>query len=88
MYMSYCRLEGTRQEMAACLADVEEHINEEAAYETSDREIHNFRRMVREFADFLQENDLLDDNGYINDEVLDEICEKMAKSYADEDEDC
>lgn len=85
--MSYCRQENTRLALNEALNDVYEHINEEAEYEISDREIRNFREMVKSFVDFLQETELLDEDGYLNDEALDEVCEAMGKSYPAEDED-
>lgn len=73
--------------MRACLSDVEEHINEEAQYDVSDREIDNFKRMVLEFTVFLQDNDLLDEYGNLDEDQLDGICDTMRKSYNEEDED-
>lgn len=87
MYMSYCRFEGTLAEMRACISDVEEHINEEAQYEVSEREIESFKRMVLEFNVFLQDNVLLDEYGNLDDDQLDKICDTMRKSYNEEDED-
>lgn len=87
MYMSYCRFGGTLAEMRACISDVEEHVNEEAQYEVSDREIDNFKRMVLEFTVFLQDNDLLDEYGNLDEDQLDGICDTMRKSYNEEDED-
>lgn len=86
MYMSYCRFEGTRSELNACLREVEEHINEEAEYEVSENEIYHFRQMVYEFYDFLQGNALLDEYGDIDEHMLEEVCESMAKSYEAEEE--
>ena len=85
-YMSYCRFEGTYFELRACLSDVEEHVNEEAEYEVSDREIREFRNMVEYFHDFLCNQELLDEYGDLNMSRLDEIAEAMSKSYDEEDE--
>ena len=49
MYMSYCRFEGTLAELRACMSEVYDHVNEEAEYEVSDREINYFRQMVEIF---------------------------------------
>lgn len=88
-YMSYCRFEGTDTELRCCLSDVEEHVNEEAEYETSYREIQCFRNMVERFHEFLCEQELLDNYGDLKMDRLDEICEAMSKSYApEEEEDC
>lgn len=86
MYMSYCRYEGTATELNVCLEDVKEHVYEEAEYEVSDREIANFKRMVTRFHEFLQEMELLEDDGRLNYEELDRICNAMGKSYQEEEE--
>lgn len=85
MYMSYCRFEGTYHELRACVADVEEHVNEEAEYEVSDNEINFFRLMISDMVEFLQNQELLDEHGELNEEELDKICEAMAKSYESEE---
>ena len=86
MYMSYCRFEGTHQELKACLSDVEEHVNEEAEYEVSDREINHFRSMVEDFVGWLNDMALLDEDGDIDRDALDQVCETMAKRYEQEEE--
>ncbi len=86
-YMSYCRYEGTYSELRACLNDVEEHVNKEAEYEVSDHEIQHFRNMVEYFHDFLCNMELLDEDGNLDDDALDAVCEAMAKSYEEEEED-
>lgn len=86
MYMSYCRFEGTRSELNACLADVEEHAYEEAEYEVSDREINHFRQMVEHFYGWMVDMGLIDFNGELDRETLNDICEKMGKSYAEDPE--
>lgn len=85
-YMSYCRFEGTFYELRNCLSDVEEHVNEEAEYEVSSREIQEFRNMVEYFHDFLCNMELLDENGDLDMDELDNVCEAMARSYGEEDE--
>lgn len=85
MYMSYCRFEGTRSELAACLSEVEDHINLEAEYEVSEKEINHFRRMVKMFVEFLQEQEIIDEEGELDKEVLDRVCESMAHGYEEED---
>ena len=55
MYMSYCRFEGTHQELKACLADVDEHLAEMAEYEVSEDEVDHFRDMVKDFIGWMQE---------------------------------
>lgn len=86
MYMSYCRYEGTRMELQVCLENATEHINGEAEDAVSDREIEWFRRMVGEFAEWLQDMALLDENGYLDEDALDEICESMKHTCEDEEE--
>ena len=85
MYMSYCRNEGTLAELRCVMSDVEAHINEEAEYSVSEREIDKFKSVVSEFYDFLCETELLDCNGEIDNEVLDIICEKMRHGYNERD---
>ena len=87
MYMSYCRFEGTRHELRACLSDVEEHVNEEAEYEVSDSEINHFRFMVEDFVGWLNDMALLDEDGEIDQDALEQVCKAMAKSYGQEEED-
>lgn len=87
MYMSYCRHEGTLAELRICLGDAQEHINEEAEYSVSDKEIDCFKKMVAEFYEFLCETELLDNNGELDEEVLDLICAKMRHGYSEEDSD-
>lgn len=87
MYMSYCRHEGTRMELMACLRDAEDHANGEAEYPVSDKEIQHFRRMVEDFASWLQDMALMDEDGYLNEEEMDNLCEAMAKGSEDEEED-
>ena len=84
--MSYCRHEGTLAELRACLADAEEHVNGEAEYEVSDREIDCFKKMVDTFVEWLQDNDLLDEDNGLNWDVLNEICDSMKKTCETEDE--
>lgn len=82
MYMSYCRFEGTRRELEACLQEVEEHVNEEAEYEVSDHEIAHFKKMIVDFVGWLNDMCLLD--GELDHDELDRVCESMAKCYNDE----
>ena len=85
-YMSYCRHEGTLSELRACLQDACDHINEEAEYEVSDREIRCFKTMVVEFHQFLMDTGLLDEDGYIDDNELQKVCDAMSKSYDESEE--
>ena len=88
MYMSYCRFEGTRQELNACLNNVVEHIDGEAEYKVSDGEIRQFRNMVVEFTEWLLNMGLLDNDGELNTEQLNNICEAMKhtkEEYENED---
>ena len=83
MYMSYCRFEGTRMELQACFEAIEEHVNGEAEYPISEREIYNFKRMIGDIAEFLYNNDLLDENGEINQTALDDVCAAMERGEED-----
>lgn len=85
-YMSYCRFEGTYHELRACLSDVEEHVNEEAEYKVSEREIQEFRNMVEYFHDFLCEQELLDEDGNLDWDAIENVCEAMGKSYSQDNE--
>lgn len=84
MYMSYCRYEGTRQELNTCFNDVENHVNGTAEYEVSDLEIYHFKKMIVEMYNFMCEMDLLDTYGDLDEDRLEEIAEKMAVSYCEE----
>lgn len=79
MYMSYCRFEGTREELRACYSDVDDYINDCAEERASDREIDCFRDMVQEMFDFLRDNCIIDDDAFIDWNTVDDICEKMTK---------
>lgn len=79
MYMSYCRFEGTKAELRACLEAVEEHVNGEAEYAISEREIYNFKCMIGDIIEFIYSNDLMDEYGDVNDAALDDVCAAMAK---------
>ena len=81
MYMSYCRFEGTSMELAACLREVDDHVNGEAEHEVSEREIQHFKNMVFNFVDFLHDNCLLDEDGDVDRNELEKVCELMAKSW-------
>lgn len=84
MYMSYCRMEGTRMELAACLQDAEDHVNGEAEYAVSDREIQHFRRIIEDTFYWMRDMDLIDEDGYLNEAGLDEICEAMSRAGEEE----
>lgn len=84
MYMSYCRFEGTNHELNACLVEAEEHAYEEAEYPVSSGEVEQFRKMVNRFYDFMVDMGLIDYNGELDEDALNEICEKMGKGYAEE----
>ena len=85
-YMSYCRHEGTLAELRGCIEDANDHINEEARYEVSDKEIYCFKKMVEEFYEFLCEQELIDQFGELDSEELDKICESMRKGYGEDNE--
>lgn len=88
MYMSYCRFEGTRAELRACLNEAQEHINGEADDKVSASEIECFKDIIRDVVDFLNDNCLIDEDGMIDREGLDDVCQAMAKTgiYEEEEE--
>lgn len=71
-------------ELQACFEAVEEHVNGEAEYSISEREIYNFKRMIGDIAEFLYNNDLLDENGEINQTALDDVCAAMERGEEDD----
>lgn len=71
-------------ELQACFEAVEEHVNGEAEYPISEREIHNFKRMIGDIAEFLYNNDLLHENGEINQTALDDVCTAMERGEEDD----
>ena len=77
MYMSYCRFEGTHSELRACIDSVFEHVNGMTNQPLSESESKHFKGMVKEFVDFLIDFDLLDDEGYLDDEKLTDLCESI-----------
>ena len=89
-YMSYCRQEGTFAELRLCLSDVEAHIDGEADDVVSDREIRNFKGMVECFYNFLMDQDLLTDEGELDEERLEEVCQSLGTcrewSYVEDDD--
>lgn len=87
MYMSYCRYEGTHQELRVCLGDADEHIMEAAEYPVSEHEVEHFRQMVMDFFGWLEDNELLTEYAELDEDQLDEICDFMRKSYQEGDDD-
>jgi len=85
MYMSYCRFEGTHQELKACLADVDEHIMEDAEYETSENEVRHFRDMVMDFFGWMNDNELITEDGELDEDQFGGICQAMRKAYSEEE---
>ena len=77
-YMSYCRFEGTRSELQACMDTVQEHLNREAEYSVSETEIEQFEGMIREIVDFLYDTGILNGKGDLDDKRMNEICYAMA----------
>ena len=86
MYMSYCKFEGTLMELQSCLNTVEEHVNGEAEYPVSENEINNFQQMVTDFVGWLHDMALLDDEGYLDEDALNDVCDDMAKVKEDEED--
>jgi len=86
VYMSYCKFEGTLMELQSCLNTVEEHVNGEAEYPVSENEINNFQQMVTDFVGWLHDMALLDDEGYLDEDALNDVCDDMAKVKEDEED--
>ena len=86
MYMSYCRNEGTRMELAACLQSAEDHVNGEAEYATSDNEIEHFRRMMEDTFYWMRDMGLINDDGELDRGALEDICCAMAQAGQGEEE--
>lgn len=80
MYMSYCRFEGTRNELRTCLNVVTDCVNEDNEYPVSDHEIQEFTNMVEDIVSFLQELELLDEDGELNYGALHSICNSMRRA--------
>ena len=85
MYMSYCRYEGTLQELRACIADVEDHVNQEAEWPVRDREVEAFRNLVHEMHEFMVNVEILDSYGDIDEESLDCVCKLMKEGSHGDD---
>lgn len=85
-YMSYCKFEGTRTELQSCIGTVCEHIDGVADYEVSQREIRYFKRIVEDMAEFFRDNNLLDEDGYVNEDELETICDLMARGCEEDEE--
>lgn len=77
MYMSYYMFEGAFDEVKRCLRTAQEYIDGEEEGTVSKREAECFKNMVRELYYFLEENNLLNEYGELDEADLDELCEKM-----------
>lgn len=86
MYMSYCRFEGTLQELKACLWDVEDHITGNADYPVRENEIEQFKQMVIWFHDFMLEQELIGEDGEVDMGELEDVCNLMRKGSESEDD--
>ena len=85
--MDYCRQEGTYRELKACLKDVENHINGVADDPIDSCEILAFTDMVKMFCRFLGDHWLLDEEGNLDGERLDQVCKSMTVGCYCEDDD-
>ena len=85
MNMSYCRYENTLHDVKDCLSNTIDHVNEEAKYSVSEREINCFRSMVKEFYDFMITCGLIDEDTPLDEEQLDEVCFLMEKGNNEDD---
>lgn len=73
MYMSYCRNEGTYQEITACLDAVQERLDDVTCEQMSQKEAHYFVEIIRAVHYFLIENDLVDEFGDLDEDKLEEM---------------
>ena len=71
--------------MKACLADVDEHIMEDAEYETSENEVRHFLDMVMDFFGWMNDNELITEDGELDEDQLGGICQAMRKAYSEEE---
>lgn len=81
MYMSYCRFEGTHSELRTCLDVVNDCMNEYNEYPVSDHEIQEFVSMMGDIVNFLQDWELLDEDGDLDYDVLHMICDSMRQAH-------
>lgn len=79
MYMSYCRYEGTAHELRACMGDVEAHLDGYADYAVSDREVMHFAHLVEEFHDWMRDLCLIDDEGRLDRDALEDVCNALKR---------
>lgn len=75
--MSYCRFENTLLALRECIDDVQEHVDGYAKYPTSEGEAKQFRMMVQEFVNFLNENGILDEYNDVDEVALADVIERM-----------
>ena len=77
MYMSYCRFEGTREELRACLGVIDEHVNGEGESAVSEKEIRCCKSMIEEFVGWLNDMGLLDCDGELDRGALAEVMDSL-----------
>ena len=87
MYMSYCRFEGTHHELRTCLDVVSDCMNEYNEYPVSDHEIQEFTSMIGDIVNFLQDWELLDEDGDLDYDVLLKMCDAMRQAHPEEPDD-
>lgn len=85
--MSYCRYTNTLDDLRDCINDALSHVNEEAEYPVSKSEINCFRQMVKEFYQMMDFCAMINDDGTLNEEELDECCAMMEHGYDVDDDD-
>ena len=77
-------MEGTKMELAACLRDAEDHVNGDAEYAVSEREIDCFEAMVEMFFEWMQDMALVTDEGELDREALQDVCVAMSRANEEE----
>ena len=75
MNMSYCRFRNTRNDLRDCINALSERNI------SSDEEKRAAKEIINMMLDFLNDEDLLDDEGNLNEETLDNIIEQCDEEY-------
>lgn len=85
--MSYCRFHNTSLDLEECLAVVlNRYYDDGDEYSAvSDEECERFKIMVHQIADFFNDLELLDEDGYVDENKLDEVVSKMQSDEEDEE---
>ena len=83
MCMDYCKFEITERELDRCLSDVSDHIEGFADVAISESQIIAFQEMMIRIHSFCQRYSLIDAEGGLDLDVLDDVCKAMAEPVAE-----